>query len=93
VIAPSPERRHGRAVSLVLHNMTTIQPERTDALHPRKRFKASELPISSATKSAIDQLVNSYKKHGEFDSLRKKIWAEFEGSVGSTWFSLSAQAN
>ena len=48
---------------------------------PRK-FKASELPLSSATRSAIDGLAHSFKKKGGYDAIRKQIWEKFEASVG-----------
>lgn len=47
----------------------------------RKKFKLSELPISSAQRTAIDNLLYSFKKKGGFDSLRKEVWAKFNGSV------------
>nr|KMM71622.1 hypothetical protein CPAG_07925 [Coccidioides posadasii RMSCC 3488] len=43
----------------------------------RKKFKASELPISPGQRAAIDNLLYSFKKKGGFDAARKKIWAEF----------------
>ena len=47
----------------------------------RKKFKPSELPISAAQRASIDNLLYSFKKKGCFDSVRKKIWAEFNESV------------
>ena len=54
--------------------------EETD-LPPRKRFKTSELPINATQKSTIDGLVHTIKKKGEYDSLRKTVWSQFEESV------------
>lgn len=48
---------------------------------PRKRFKTSELPFNAAQKSTIDGLLHTIKKKGEYDSLRKKVWSQFEESV------------
>ena len=50
-------------------------------LPPRKRFKTSELPINATQKSTIDGLLNTIKKKGEYDLLRKKVWSQFEESV------------
>lgn len=47
----------------------------------RKRFKTSELPLNSGQRSSIDALLHTFKKKGEFDALRKKVWAGFNGSV------------
>lgn len=48
----------------------------------RKKFKAEELPLSAAQRTAIDNLLYSFKKKGGFDSVRKQIWAEFNDGVG-----------
>lgn len=47
---------------------------------PRK-FKASELPLPSATRAAIESLAHSFKKEGAYDSIRKQVWDKFEASV------------
>lgn len=52
-----------------------------DAEFRRKKLKVSDLPISGAQRSAIDGLLLTFKKSGEFDKLRKSIFAQFEGSV------------
>lgn len=48
---------------------------------PRKRFKTSELPLNATQKSTIDGLLHTIKKKGEYDSLRKNVWSQFEESV------------
>jgi COMPASS (Complex proteins associated with Set1p) component shg1 len=48
----------------------------------RPRFKLSELPVAREKRVAIDNLNYTFKKKGGFDSLRKKIWAEFTSSDG-----------
>ncbi len=48
----------------------------------RPRFKLSELPVARDKRIAIDNLSYAFKKKGGFDSLRKKIWAEFTSSDG-----------
>ncbi|KAM5374901.1 hypothetical protein ACJZ2D_006245 [Fusarium nematophilum] len=46
---------------------------------PRK-FKASDLPLPSATRAAIESLAHSFKKEGAYDSIRKQVWEKFEAS-------------
>lgn len=46
-----------------------------------KKFKADDLPLSSAQHASIDKLLHSFKKKGGFDSIRKKIWADFNDGV------------
>lgn len=46
-----------------------------------RRFKASELPLPSSTRSAIDELAHSFKKQGGYDDTRKNVWDTFESSV------------
>jgi len=47
----------------------------------RKKAKISELPITSAKRSTIDGMLRFFKKGGEFDALRKQIYAHFEEEV------------
>ncbi|KXJ93213.1 complex proteins associated with Set1p component shg1-domain-containing protein, partial [Microdochium bolleyi] len=49
------------------------------ALAPRQ-FKASDLPLTSATRSAIESLAHSFKKKGGYDAIRKEVWEKFEAS-------------
>lgn len=51
----------------------------------RKKFKTEELPLSAAQHAAIDHLLHAFKKKGGFDAIRKKVWAEFEEGVCSTF--------
>jgi hypothetical protein len=48
---------------------------------PRKKIKTSDLPLASATRAAIEGLAHTFKKKGGYDSLRKQVWEEMEGSV------------
>lgn len=50
-------------------------------LPPRKKPKVSELPLSSAKRASIDGLLHTFKKKGDFDSIRKKTYAKFEDTV------------
>lgn len=57
----------------------------THTVVPRPRkFKASELPLPSATRSAIEELAHAFKKKGGYDDARKHVWDTFEASVHST---------
>lgn len=47
----------------------------------RKKFKLSELPISTAQRTTIENLLYSFKKKGGFDAVRKEVWAKFNDSV------------
>ena len=51
---------------------------------PRKRFKATELPLSPSQRSVIDGILHTFKKKGEFDALRKQVWNQYSESVGSS---------
>ena len=48
---------------------------------PIKRFKISELPLTSSQKSGIDGLVHTIKKRGIYDKLRHKVLAQYNESV------------
>ena len=52
----------------------------------RKRFKTSELPLNSSQRSTIDGLLHTIKKKGEYDALRKRVWAQYLESVRSPPF-------
>lgn len=49
---------------------------------PRK-FKASDLPLPSATRDTIDALAECFKREGAYDLIRKQVWEKFEASVRS----------
>lgn len=49
----------------------------------RKRFKISELPLSSAQRSTIEGLLHTIKKKGEYDALRKQVWSQYVESVSA----------
>ncbi|RKF54977.1 putative arginine rich protein [Golovinomyces cichoracearum] len=54
--------------------VTTPYPVVEDLGPMRKKLKASDLPLSSATRAAIEGLAHTFKKKGGYDSLRKQIW-------------------
>jgi hypothetical protein len=47
----------------------------------RKKLRPSELPLSQAKRSAIDNLVHTFRKKGQYDSIRKELLAQYEASV------------
>lgn len=51
-------------------------------LPPRKKPKISELPLSSAQRASIDGILHTFKKKGDFDTIRKKTFQHYsEGAV------------
>lgn len=53
------------------------------APEPKKKIKTSELPLSSAQRTAVESLSHRFKKKGGYDVIRKKVWGKLEGSVSS----------
>ena len=51
-----------------------------DQMLQSKKFKISDLPLNSSQRASVDGLLHSLKKKGEFDAIRKKVWAAFEDS-------------
>lgn len=47
----------------------------------KKKYRVSELPLSSSQKSTIDGLVHTIKKKGIYDTLRKQVWAQYSDGV------------
>lgn len=50
-------------------------------VNARKKLRPSELPLSQAKRSAIDNLVHTFRKKGEFDSIRKELMAQYMSGV------------
>jgi len=73
---------------LAVDNASAAAPVGTASIAPRK-FKASDLPLTSATRSAIDSLAHSFKKKGGYDAIRKEVWEKFEASVSSPTASMA----
>ncbi|KAL5115534.1 hypothetical protein ACEQ8H_006597 [Pleosporales sp. CAS-2024a] len=46
----------------------------------RRRLRPSELPLSQAKRSAIDNLAHTFRKKGHYDSIRKDLLAQYEAS-------------
>lgn len=58
------------------------RPLGPDAHAPQpKKFKLSDLPISQTKRSAIDSLLHTFRKKGEYDDMRKHFFTQFETSV------------
>lgn len=51
---------------------------------PRKKFKVSDLPLTSGQRAAIDGLVHTIKKKGLYDTVRKQVWAQYTESVSES---------
>lgn len=62
-------------------HITGVKQETDDGEFVRKKLKLSDLPIAGTQRSAIDALLLTFKKSGEFDKLRKAVFAQFEQSV------------
>ena len=56
-------------------------PETNGDRPAARKFKASDLPLPSATRGAIESLAHSFKKEGAYDSIRKQVWDTFAASV------------
>lgn len=60
---------------------TVTAIEQTKPAVASRKYKASDLPLPSATRSAIESLARSFKKGGAYDTIRKQVWDKFEASV------------
>ncbi|SMQ47598.1 unnamed protein product [Zymoseptoria tritici ST99CH_3D7] len=58
-------------------------------LPARKKPKISELPLSGAQRASIDGMLHTFKKKGEFDSLRKKVFQQYNESAQRGMFEAS----
>ncbi len=47
------------------------------------KYKASDLPLPSATSGAIESLAHAFKKEGAYDDIRRQVWDKFEASVSN----------
>jgi hypothetical protein len=47
----------------------------------RKKLKIRELPTTQAQNAAIDNLVQTFRKKGEFDAIRAVVRSQFESGV------------
>lgn len=52
-----------------------------DPIEARKKLKTSDLPLTQNKRSAIESILHTFKKKGEFDVLRKKAFTQFENGV------------
>lgn len=87
---PQPTISVNDTTRMASTTLTTMSPA-TEKLAPpvavpavvpvARKFKASELPLPSATRSAIEGLAHSFKKKGGYDAIRKQVWEKFGASV------------
>jgi hypothetical protein len=77
-----------RGDGLVATRMMALSADQTPptavlpAVTPIPRsFKASDLPLASATRAATESLAHAFKKKGGYDAIRKHVWEMFEASV------------
>lgn len=59
--------------------LASIKP--LDGEPARKKLKTSELPLSSATRAAVQGLTHTFKKKGDYDSIRKQVLQSLETEV------------
>lgn len=52
-----------------------------DAEFTRRKLTAADLPLNVEQRQSIDALLNTFRKSGEFDKLRKAIFTQFDTSV------------
>ena len=62
------------------------RPHDGDASTPgdHKRPKLLDLPMDQAKKSAVDGLVQTFRKKGEFDNVRNSVRGQFESGVSGS---------
>lgn len=65
---------------------TPVKQEDDDEEFTRKPLKLSDLPITASQRATVDGLILKFKKSGEFDKLRKAVFAQFEQSVSLAIF-------
>ena len=52
-----------------------------DSRTTRKDLKLAHLPLSQDQRSVVNNLLNIFKKKGEYDVLRRAVYAKFDESV------------
>jgi hypothetical protein len=70
-------------------NMEAMDEVSDFQLPPRKKPKTSDLPLSSAQRSSIEGMLHTFKKKGDFDSLRKKAFQQYNESAQRGMFEAS----
>jgi hypothetical protein len=73
-------------------NMEAMDEVSDFQLPPRKKPKTSDLPLSSAQRSSIEGMLHTFKKKGDFDSLRKKAFQQYNESAQRGMFEASLRA-
>ncbi|KAF7195685.1 hypothetical protein HII31_03003 [Pseudocercospora fuligena] len=79
--------------NIIAANMATMDVAMSGTddfeLPARKRPKIQELPLSGAQHDAIDSMLHTFKKKGEFDVLRKKAIQQYNESAERGMFEAS----
>ena len=60
---------------------TDTQQDSRPRAWPSKLFKASDLPLDTEQKEAVDKLMQSYKRRGDYDAVRKDMLDRFYSGV------------
>ncbi|KAI0167364.1 complex proteins associated with Set1p component shg1-domain-containing protein [Pestalotiopsis sp. NC0098] len=68
------------ASTLNMANGPPTEPSPATTAPTVRKFKASDLPLTTATRTAIEGLAHSFKKQGGYDAIRKQVWDKFEAS-------------
>ena len=72
----------------------TVMPEAASPAGPinlRPKYKISELPLNKEQRTTIENLLYRFKKKGGYDSLRKKVWADYNVSDTKSTLTTSIQ--
>ena len=67
----------------VAASSATLSGPEPSKLPMRRKYKASDLPLTAAQRSSIDGLLTAVKRKGDFDTVRKRVWSQFEEGVRS----------
>jgi hypothetical protein len=86
---PHPPNRHHHAIIAATSNMDVMDEVSDFELPPRKKPKTSDLPLSSAQRSSIEGMLHTFKKKGDFDTLRKKAFQQYNESAQRGMFEAS----
>jgi hypothetical protein len=80
------------AYSVMAEASPLIKPEPAPLpVSLRPKFKISEIPLNKEQRTTIDSLLYRFKKKGGYDSLRRKVWADYNGSDAKSTLTKSIQ--
>lgn len=81
--SPRPTSQH-RNMASVDARKRSLDGDIEAAAEPtmtRKKLKISDLPLTQNKRAAIEAILHTFKKRGEFDTLRKEAFRAFDQSV------------